>query len=51
MRQVSSSVALLFLCSTLGANAAAPPRLLQDPSVSPTRIAFAFAGTHDDKGV
>ncbi len=44
MRQLSTAVALLVLCSTLGATAAPPPRLLQDPSVSATRIAFAFAG-------
>ena len=44
MRQLSTAVALLFLCSTLGATAAPPPRLLQEPSVSATRIAFAFAG-------
>lgn len=44
MRQLSTAVAMLFLCSTLGTAAAPPPRLLQDPSVSATRIAFAFAG-------
>ena len=44
MRQVPTAIALLVLCSTFGANAAPPPRLLQDPSLSATRIAFAFAG-------
>jgi tricorn protease len=44
MRQVPTAVALLVLCSTLGATAAPLPRLLQEPSVSATRIAFAFAG-------
>ncbi|MCK6685358.1 MAG: PDZ domain-containing protein [Thermoanaerobaculia bacterium] len=44
MRQVSTVAALLAFCATLQASAAPPPRLLQDPSLSATRIAFAFAG-------
>ena len=44
MRQASTAFALLLLFSFPGADAAAPPRLLQDPSLSATRIAFAFAG-------
>ncbi len=44
MRQLPAAVALLVLCSSLGAAAAPPPRLLQDPALSATRIAFAFAG-------
>lgn len=44
MRLAPNAVALLVLSSSLGAIAAPPPRLLQEPSVSATRIAFAFAG-------
>lgn len=45
MRQLPTAVAALLLCSSLRAAAAPPPpRLLQDPSLSATRIAFAFAG-------
>ncbi len=44
MRLVPNVVALLVLSSSLGAPASPPPRLLQDPSLSATRIAFAFAG-------
>ena len=42
--RMPSAAALLLLSTSLAAPAAAPPRLLQDPSLSATRIAFAFAG-------
>jgi tricorn protease len=44
MRKLPAAFALLLLCTTFAAPAAEPPRLLQEPSLSATKIAFAFAG-------
>ena len=43
MRLVPTAAAVLLLSASVGASAA-PPRLLQDPALSASRIAFAFAG-------
>lgn len=40
----ATAVAVLFLCPSPGSASAPPPRLLSDPALSATRIAFAFAG-------
>jgi len=44
MRLFPTAAAIVFLSASIEASASPSPRLLQDPSVSATRIAFAFAG-------
>ncbi len=44
MRLTPAAATIFFLSASVGSAAAPPPRLLQDPSLSASRVAFAFAG-------